>query len=185
MMQHFPLRMSRTHAVAVQTGWIDTENMDLMHEYPRFLWKNMKPRPCNSTTILPNKQPKSPEISRFQNFSAWPGQKDLNPRHSVLETDALPTELDPYMDLSFPPNRSPAQRVRFEKEEGANGSFAAVSQTAVAEWSWLFLTWWTVRDSNPGPTGYEPAALPTELAVRFEKESRHIELWRLTNWLPK
>ena len=20
-------------------------------------------------------------------------------------------------------------------------------------------TWWTIRDSNPGPTGYEPAAL--------------------------
>ena len=27
----------------------------------------------------------------------WQGQKDLNPRHSVLETDALPTELYPYM----------------------------------------------------------------------------------------
>ena len=25
--------------------------------------------------------------------------------------------------------------------------------------------WWTVRDSNPGPTGYEPAALPTALTV--------------------
>ncbi len=25
----------------------------------------------------------------------WQGQKDLNPRHSVLETDALPTELYP------------------------------------------------------------------------------------------
>ena len=28
---------------------------------------------------------------------------------------------------------------------------------------------WTVRDSNPGPTGYEPAALPTELTVRIRK----------------
>ena len=28
---------------------------------------------------------------------AWQGQKDLNPRHSVLETDALPTELYPYI----------------------------------------------------------------------------------------
>ena len=28
------------------------------------------------------------------------------------------------------------------------------------------LNWWTVRDSNPGPTGYEPVALPTELTVR-------------------
>ena len=35
--------------------------------------------------------------------------------------------------------------------------------------------WWTVRDSNPGPTGYEPVALPTELTVRnsLEKYCRH------------
>ena len=28
--------------------------------------------------------------------SFWQGQKDLNPRHAVLETAALPTELYPY-----------------------------------------------------------------------------------------
>ena len=28
--------------------------------------------------------------------------------------------------------------------------------------------WWTVRDSNPGPTGYEPVALPTELTVQTQ-----------------
>ena len=27
----------------------------------------------------------------------WQGQKDLNPRHAVLETAALPTELYPYV----------------------------------------------------------------------------------------
>ena len=27
----------------------------------------------------------------------WQGQKDLNPRHAVLETAALPTELYPFM----------------------------------------------------------------------------------------
>ena len=27
----------------------------------------------------------------------WQGQKDSNPRHSVLETDALPAELYPYV----------------------------------------------------------------------------------------
>ena len=27
----------------------------------------------------------------------WQGQKDSNPRHSVLETDALPAELYPFM----------------------------------------------------------------------------------------
>ena len=29
-------------------------------------------------------------------YLEWQGQKDSNPRHSVLETDALPTELYPY-----------------------------------------------------------------------------------------
>ena len=49
-------------------------------------------------------------------FKSWQGQKDLNPRHTVLETVVLPTELYPY--------------------------------------------WWCAnRDSNPGPTGYEPVAL--------------------------
>ena len=33
----------------------------------------------------------------FGRLLAWQGQKDLNPRHSVLETDALPTELYPYI----------------------------------------------------------------------------------------
>ena len=32
----------------------------------------------------------------------WQGQKDSNPRHSVLETDALPAELYPYI---YPPER--------------------------------------------------------------------------------
>ena len=31
----------------------------------------------------------------------WQGQKDLNPRHAVLETAALPTELYPYVLLAI------------------------------------------------------------------------------------
>ena len=31
----------------------------------------------------------------------WQGQKDLNPRHAVLETAALPTELYPYISLKM------------------------------------------------------------------------------------
>ena len=30
-------------------------------------------------------------------FKNWQGQKDSNPRHAVLETAALPTELYPYI----------------------------------------------------------------------------------------
>ena len=33
--------------------------------------------------------------------NGWQGQKDLNPRHAVLETAALPTELYPYICLIF------------------------------------------------------------------------------------
>ena len=36
---------------------------------------------------------KAPKIRCF----LWQGQKDLNPRHAVLETAALPTELYPYI----------------------------------------------------------------------------------------
>ena len=32
-------------------------------------------------------------------FFIWQGQKDLNPRHAVLETAALPTELYPLVGL--------------------------------------------------------------------------------------
>ena len=31
----------------------------------------------------------------YRLLDRWQGQKDLNPRHAVLETDALPTELCP------------------------------------------------------------------------------------------
>ena len=91
-------------------------------------------------TFQAAKQRKSPEIRRFRNFPRWQGQKDLNPRHSVLETDALPTELYPYM---------------FFISMLMTGGMARFSSAQ----------WWTVRDSNPGPTGYEPAALPTALTV--------------------
>ena len=35
-------------------------------------------------------------LYRLSHSSKWQGQKDLNPRHAVLETAALPTELYPY-----------------------------------------------------------------------------------------
>ena len=34
-------------------------------------------------------------------MTSWQGQKDLNPRHAVLETAALPAELYPF-DLPLP-----------------------------------------------------------------------------------
>ena len=67
--RRWPFSRCSCDAVAVQSGWIDTKNMDLMHEYPRILRKFMKPRNCNKITTLPHKRPKSSEITRFQNFS--------------------------------------------------------------------------------------------------------------------
>ena len=66
--------------------------------------------------IFRKEKSRNPCISTVSGLE-WQGQKDLNPRHAVLETAALPTELYPY------------------------------------------ILWWAIRDSNPGPTGYEPVAL--------------------------
>ena len=53
-------------------------------------------------TIVPERYPvcirKNADIRQHRDIGsfAWQGQKDLNPRPSVLETDALPTELYPF-----------------------------------------------------------------------------------------
>ena len=40
--------------------------------------------------------PGVPNKIRLSGAVTWQGQRDLNPRHQVLETCALPTELYPY-----------------------------------------------------------------------------------------
>ena len=42
-------------------------------------------------------RPKKTQTAASNLSFIWQGQKDLNPRHLVLETNALPTELYPYM----------------------------------------------------------------------------------------
>ena len=66
----------------------------------------------------------------------WQGQKDLNPRHVVLETTALPTELCPCIRM-----------LRWKTGRGGRPTASGIPR------------WWAFRDSNPGPTGYEPVAL--------------------------
>ena len=63
--------------------------------------------------------PKNKKSCTIQCRIFWQGQKGSNPRPTVLETAALPAELNPY----------------------------------------VFFDWWAFRDSNPGPSGYEPDAL--------------------------
>ncbi len=70
------------------------------------------------------------------NFSAFCCLACLFSLCSVFNVQSRHTS---YLNI---PNRSPAQRVRFGKEEGANGYavFAALTVTAETEWSWLLLT---------------------------------------------
>ena len=46
--------------------------------------------------MLIQKHRKKPVTIAVTGFFVWQGQKDLNPRHVVLETTALPAELYPY-----------------------------------------------------------------------------------------
>ena len=63
----------------------------------------------------------------FVNGFCWQGQKDLNPRHSVLETDALPTELYPYVKYMLLSESKEVMPMRFKKEGGVNEKRLAVS----------------------------------------------------------
>ena len=50
---------------------------------------------CSKSTD--SNQNNSVQAARRSASFLWQGQKDLNSRHAVLETAALPTELYPYM----------------------------------------------------------------------------------------
>ena len=58
----------------------------------------LKLRPFTGGFSLYNKKTRKTLVNQgFPCLSYWQGQKDLNPRHAVLETAALPTELYPYI----------------------------------------------------------------------------------------
>ena len=80
-------------------------------------------------------------IKRRSRFEPWQGQKDSNPRHAVLETAALPAELYPYI--------VPLMTAACPRSQGFPDGVHRTPPGA----------WWAFRDLNPGPTGYEPAAL--------------------------
>ena len=79
----------------------ENQGTDLSRLPPRSALDGRHRRPAPLATLrVPRFRPlplrKRPEL-RMQCWSFWQGQKDLNPRHAVLETAALPTELYPYM----------------------------------------------------------------------------------------
>ena len=121
-------------------------------------------RSCNAAFSYCHEQIKNLqyEYCRF----LWQGRKASNPGPTVLETVALPAELHPYINYLHPhlsffspsSEESPTHRFPRIKEDGKSGY--ELSAKPEAELSEFHLTcWWAFRDSNPGPTGYEPAAL--------------------------
>ena len=64
-----------------------------LHHPPGALQRRCPARACLGKDYVLQKQKRH----RKGVFLFWQGQKDLNPRHAVLETAALPTELYPYM----------------------------------------------------------------------------------------
>ena len=59
-------------------------------------WENQKSEPKRTPFPYDTCKKKTGENPEFPPV-LWQGQKDLNPRHAVLETAALPTELYPYV----------------------------------------------------------------------------------------
>ena len=55
-------------------------------------------------------------------------------------------------------SESPTQTYCFTKEIAAKWAVLFVKKVAASDLT-LAAIWWAFRDSNPGPTGYEPVAL--------------------------
>ena len=68
----------------------------LLHFVQRSPPETRTPRHYPSASFLFFAHTKKQQTPQKRCLLFWQGQKDLNPRHSVLETDALPTELYPY-----------------------------------------------------------------------------------------
>ena len=54
-------------------------------------------------------------VDRQKCVFCWQGLEDLNPRHSVLETDVLPTELNPYERCILYQTKSALSRCFYKK----------------------------------------------------------------------
>ena len=50
-------------------------------------------------------------------------------------------------------------RAIWQGQKGSNPRHAVLETAALPAELCPYVIWWAIRDSNPGPTGYEPVAL--------------------------
>ena len=61
-----------------------------------FAGKTRRLEEFSTRLLLQVSHPTHKTKAKSRDLAFWQGLEDLNPRHSVLETDVLPTELNPY-----------------------------------------------------------------------------------------
>ena len=81
----------------------------------------------------------------------WSWRRDLNPQPADYKSAALPIEL--HQHIAQP------QEIKMATRKGLEPSTSSVTGWHSKPTELPGREWWAFGDLNPGPTGYEPAAL--------------------------
>ena len=129
----------------------------------------MNPRPTGPKPVaLPNcATPRSYSVLKY-----WQGQKDSNPRHAVLETAALPTELYPF--------RKMAEKMGFEPMLPlSNTNGLANRPLQPLEYFSMNYSWRRGWDSNPRSLA---GSLVFKTSSLNHSDTSPLTSWDKVNW---
>ena len=96
----------------------------------------------------------NPSIYMRVSYLIWSWRWDLNPQPADYKSAALPIELHQH-GL----NGCERRRKKMATRKGLEPSTSSVTGWHSKPTELPGRKWWAFRDLNPGPTGYEPAAL--------------------------